>query len=124
MRRLFTVAAVVAFALPAVASAQAGQLESAPVLAPVPTTVAPTPAPDATVRADVAGIQRHDEAVDAHVVNSAAAASGLHQGQGVALMVVGGAAMVGGLIVGHDAGTAIAIGGLAIGLVGLYQYVR
>lgn len=131
MRRLFAAAAVIAFALPAAAFAQAN---GAPALAPapVPAEVTPVPAPPTTARpvaramarADVAGIQRHEDATDTHTIDAAAASTGLHQGEGVALMVVGGAAMVGGLIVGGDAGTAIAIGGLAIGLVGLYQYVR
>lgn len=80
------------------------------------------PAPAALVRADVAGIQpAHDNAPLR--VNSAAS-SGLHQGQGVALMAVGGAGLVAGLLIGDDAGTAVALGGLAVGLVGLYQYVR
>jgi hypothetical protein len=39
-------------------------------------------------------------------------------------MVVGGAAFVGGLLVGDDAGTAIAVVGLGIGLYGLYLYMR
>ena len=45
-------------------------------------------------------------------------------GQPVALMVVGGAALIAGLIIGGDAGTAIAIGGAVAGLIGLYQYMQ
>ena len=45
-------------------------------------------------------------------------------GQPVALMVVGGAALLTGLIIGDDAGTAIAVGGVVVGLVGLYQYLQ
>ncbi|NUS46007.1 MAG: hypothetical protein HOQ15_00230 [Gemmatimonadaceae bacterium] len=45
-------------------------------------------------------------------------------GQPVALMVVGGAALVVGLIIGGGAGTAIAVGGAVAGLVGLYQYLQ
>jgi len=135
MRRLFTVAATVALALPAAAFAQSGNATAfadAPAAAIVATTpvpaaapvTAPVTAPAAMVRADVAGIQQHEDVADAHTVNTVAASTGLHQGQGVALMVVGGAAMLGGLIIGGDGGTAIAVGGLAVGLVGLYQYVR
>lgn len=40
------------------------------------------------------------------------------------LMVVGGAAFVGGLLIGDDAGTAIAVAGLGIGIYGLYLYLR
>lgn len=126
MRRLFATAAIIAFALPTAAFAQS---EAAPSLAPEPVpaaiaTAPASPAPAAMVHADVAGIQHQNDAADAHAVNTVAAAGGLHQGQGMALMVVGGAAMVGGLLIGGDGGSAIAIGGLAVGLVGLYQYVR
>jgi hypothetical protein len=75
------------------------------------------------VRSDVAGIRTSANA-NAPLVVSTAAASGLHQGEGVALMAVGGAGLIAGLLIGDSAGTAVAIGGLAVGLVGLYQYVR
>lgn len=45
-------------------------------------------------------------------------------GQPVALMVVGGAGLLTGLIIGGDAGTAIAVGGAVVGLIGLYQYLQ
>ncbi|MEO7711789.1 MAG: hypothetical protein ABIV10_02590 [Gemmatimonadaceae bacterium] len=45
-------------------------------------------------------------------------------GQPVALMVVGGAALIAGLLIGGGAGTAIAIGGAVAGLIGLYQYMQ
>jgi hypothetical protein len=45
-------------------------------------------------------------------------------GQPVALMVVGGAALLAGLIIGDDAGTVIAVGGALIGLYGLYEYLQ
>lgn len=124
MRRLFATAALIAALAPAAAFAQDGT----PALAAtstVPVAVETTPAPAATpsmARADVAGIQVRHDAADAHTVTTAA--SGLHEGQGAALMVVGGAALVAGLLIGGDAGSAVAIGGLAVGLVGLYQYVR
>ncbi|NUO94229.1 MAG: hypothetical protein HOQ14_07085, partial [Gemmatimonadaceae bacterium] len=54
----------------------------------------------------------------------AAAAPRGGYGQPVALMVVGGAALVVGLIIGGGAGTAIAVGGAVAGLVGLYQYLQ
>jgi len=68
------------------------------------------------VRPDVAGINVKADANAPLAVNTAAAA-GLHQGKGVALMAVGGAGLVAGLLIGDSAGTAIAIGGLAVGLV-------
>ena len=45
-------------------------------------------------------------------------------GEPMALMVVGGAALLAGLIIGGDAGTVLAVGGVIIGLYGLYQYLR
>lgn len=45
-------------------------------------------------------------------------------GQPVALMVVGGAALLAGLIIGGGAGTAIAVGGAVIGLYGLYEFLQ
>lgn len=45
-------------------------------------------------------------------------------GQSKALMIVGGAALVAGLIIGDDAGALLAVGGAVVGLYGLYQFVR
>ncbi len=45
-------------------------------------------------------------------------------GPNIALMAVGGAAMVTGLIIGGDGGYAIAAGGVVVGLIGLYRYLR
>lgn len=45
-------------------------------------------------------------------------------GPDVALMGVGAAAVIVGLLIGGDGGTALAIGGGALGLVGLYRYLR
>ena len=45
-------------------------------------------------------------------------------GQDVALMVVGVGAMVAGAIIGDEAGTIIIIGGAAMALWGLYNYLE
>lgn len=45
-------------------------------------------------------------------------------GSNFALMGVGAAGVVIGLLVGGDGGAAIAIGGGVLGLVGLYRYIR
>lgn len=45
-------------------------------------------------------------------------------GRGTGLMIVGGAALLAGLIIGGGAGTAIAVGGTAVGLYGLYLWVQ
>lgn len=64
-------------------------------------------APASTDRALLAGVQQ-----------------GRNVGQSKALMIVGGAALVAGLIIGDDAGALLAVGGAVVGLYGLYQFVR
>lgn len=39
-------------------------------------------------------------------------------------MIVGGVAILTGIIVGGSAGYAISIGGAVVGLIGLYQYLQ
>lgn len=90
---------------PAAPTASRSALETAPTLGP-------------TVDAARSGV-RHAEAP----VTAAPARHG-NYGQPVALMVVGGAAVLTGLIIGGGAGGAIAVGGAIIGLVGLYQYLQ
>ena len=57
-------------------------------------------------------------------LKTAAQARRRGMGQPVALMVVGGAALLTGLIIGGDAGTVIAVSGALIGLYGLYEYLQ
>jgi hypothetical protein len=45
-------------------------------------------------------------------------------GQPLALMLVGGAAVVVGLLIGDTGGNLLAFGGAIVGLVGLYQFLR
>jgi hypothetical protein len=47
-----------------------------------------------------------------------------HQGQDVALMVVGVGAMIAGAIIGDTPGTIILIGGVGMALFGLYHYLE
>ncbi len=46
------------------------------------------------------------------------------QGQATALMIVGGAAVLTGLVIGGGAGYAISVGGAVVGLIGLYEYLQ
>jgi hypothetical protein len=48
----------------------------------------------------------------------------LGAGQNIALMAVGAAGLITGLIIGKGAGTVIAVGGAVVGLYGLYQYLQ
>ncbi len=50
--------------------------------------------------------------------------AGANVGPDLALMGVGAAAVVAGLLIGGDGGHAVAIGGAVMGLVGLYRYMR
>lgn len=107
--------AAVAIATPAGAQ---NALAPAPVAAPAAAPSAATPAPvGPTIDAAVVGV-RH-----APVAAAAQSRRGGY-GQPIALMVVGGAAVIVGLIIGGGAGTAIAIGGAVAGLIGLYQYLQ
>lgn len=45
-------------------------------------------------------------------------------GQSKAMMIVGGAGLIAGLIIGGDAGTVVAVAGAAVGLFGLYNYLK
>jgi len=74
-----------------------------------------------TVTASVVGIRRAETAK-----TLAAPKSGAHMGAGqnVALMVVGGAALIIGAVIGGTAGVLIAVAGAAIGLYGLYNFVQ
>jgi hypothetical protein len=113
-----TAALLLALALSHSAAAQA----PAALLAPTslaPTSLAPTSlAP--TLAATRAGFS-FDEAPPA-TVNVSAARMGRREGRALAL--VGGAAVIAGILIGDDAGTVIAIGGAGIGLYGLYIWQR
>lgn len=71
--------------------------------------------------ASVAGVRLQVTTDDAP--RPAALAAG-RSGRGQALAIVGGAAFLGGLLIGDDAGTAIAIGGLVVGIYGLWLWLN
>jgi hypothetical protein len=96
--------------------AAAQSLAPAPATAPVAPVAEPTTGP--TLAAASVAVRHAESPV------TAAPARRAGYGQPVALMVVGGAALLTGLIIGDSAGTAIAVGGAVVGLVGLYQYLQ
>ena len=115
-------------ALAAVAAAAA-----TPLHAQQPSPAANTPSEPVRSQSAAAGPTIERAAVGARPLshgdaNTEAAEAALQQrlglGQARALMIVGFAAVVIGLIVGDDAGTLIAIGGAAVGLYGLYHYLK
>lgn len=104
MRVLLSLAMLVAFAfIPSLAHAQAGP----------------------TMAAAQAGIPSHVLTEDVTAQEAAErAAHGAGLGTGGALMIVGGAAFVTGLIIGGGAGTALAVGGVLVAAYGLYLFLK
>lgn len=100
--------------------APSDQNAPAPSVAPAAVVTEPVGPTESASRAGIAPLSSKDAntqmmpMVDQH----------MGAGQNIALMVVGGAALVTGLLIGGGAGAAVAIGGAAIGLVGLYGYVK
>ena len=107
--------ASVAIATPAGAQAA---LAPAPVTAAAAAPVTTTPASVGPTMDAASVAVRHTPVADATQARRGS------YGQPIALMVVGGAAVIVGLIIGGGAGTAIAIGGAVAGLIGLYQYLQ
>jgi hypothetical protein len=112
-RSLIAIAAIAALAVTSPAAVAFGQ-KPAPAKATV-SSAGPT------VAASTVGIRRTAEASKAA---APAAEPRLGAGRNVALMVVGGAALIIGAVIGGTAGVLIAVGGAAVGLYGLYYFVQ
>jgi hypothetical protein len=89
---------------------------------PVSTT-APAPQAGPTMQSLRVGLQPQSSA-STETMAAAAQRRGAGFGQGEALMIVGGAAILVGAVVGGDGGQIIMIGGAVIGLVGLYKFLQ
>jgi hypothetical protein len=74
-----------------------------------------------TISANTAGIRAP---TSARSLNARAADNHMGAGENVALMVVGGAALIVGAVIGGTPGLLIAIGGAVIGLYGLYHFIQ
>jgi hypothetical protein len=77
-----------------------------------------------TLQAAAVGFKLSDTKVDAATKVTAAPIVRRHQGQDIALMVVGVGAMIAGALIGDAPGTIIIIGGAAMALFGLYHYLE
>ena len=87
-----------------------------------PTTTGST---GASAAAEGPSLESSAVAVRHQPSTEAAPAAARHgTGQPEALMIVGGAAILVGLLIGGGPGYAIAVGGAVVGLVGLYQYLQ
>ena len=77
--------------------------------------------------AAVRGPSTSSARVAAHAISTSRGASPVFQDKkpkrSVVFMIVGGAALVVGAVIGDDAGTIVMLGGAAIGLYGLYRYL-
>jgi len=103
------------------AAALAVMTSSAVVAAQSPAAMHTRQSVGPTVTANTAGIRAPAEA---RVLNARTADPHMGAGQNVALMVVGGAAIIIGAIIGETAGLLIAVAGAAIGLYGLYHFIQ
>jgi hypothetical protein len=91
-------------------------------VAPVATTAAPAaPMAGPTVTNLTAGYRSVADASTEMTWNNQRRGK---NGTGPVLAIVGGAAVIGGLLIGDSAGTAIAVGGLVMGLIGLYLWLK
>jgi len=97
-------------------------LRAVPQQAAAPTAEATVARPVGASKVSLRSAVHARENVGPLVVNAAAQRANIGQSQ--ALMVVGGAALIVGAIIGDDPGTIIMVGGAVIGLYGLYQYLQ
>lgn len=120
LRPLFAVTAVLAFAAPVSAQQVAFADPANEPAIEVPETVSAIfPGPTAGGAALMAPLT-----VTSLDAVPAVFATRQRTSHNVTLMIVGGAGLVVGSLVGGDAGTVIMIGGGAVLLVGLYRYLR
>lgn len=126
VRARLAVLALAIFAAPAGAQAVNG---SALLAAPAPAVEAPSVQAGASAVDVAAGPRLAAMPLAAHRAESTGplrmmAPQHANMGQAKALMIVGAAAFVAGAIIGDTPGTIIMVGGAAVGLVGLYQYLQ
>jgi hypothetical protein len=100
------------------ATPDAAVAEIAPVVAP---PIPDAPATGPTMASATLGYNSATEATTEMTWNNQQRAK---NNSGPVLAIVGGAALIGGLLIGDDAGTAIAVGGLIMGLIGLYLWLK
>ena len=119
--------ALAAFAALAVNAAPAGaQSVSQNDSTPTPAVAATQSQPDSNT--DLRGPRLTNARVAAHAESAPIGAAPVIQNRGsnrnsVALMAVGGAALVIGAVIGDDAGTIVMLGGAVVGLYGLYLFL-
>jgi hypothetical protein len=127
-----TMLASSALPLAAQSAAQAGLLDTSVALAPVavaPTSTVNDSASNAASATTMRGPTMASARVASHAITStrgeapAVIQNRTSNRNSVALMIVGGAALVVGAVIGDDAGTLVMLGGAAVGLWGLYLFL-
>jgi hypothetical protein len=118
-------------ALTAISSAAPAQVAMVtaptPIAATTPGTAVPVASPDQAVGPQLGGTQaglRTRTAAPSLDVARAAVQPPIARKRGVPQMIIGGAALIGGAIIGDDVGTLVMLGGLGYGLYGLYLYLH
>jgi hypothetical protein len=96
---------------------------AAPPLHAQAASVAANPAPGPRYENQRAGFTAQDQSTAQLQMNAAAKGPFGSKQNGKIATIVGGAAMIGGLIIGDDAGYAIAVGGLIVGVLGLWTWL-
>ena len=122
LRAFFTVAAALAIALPV--SAQQtwftdGDAEAPTAVSMQTSSIFPGP----SVASAALTLPASQLTFDPSLVESPAAMRA-PSAQNTTLMIVGGAALVIGAVIGGDAGTIFMVGGGVIGLIGLYRHLQ
>jgi len=112
-RRIALLCSLLAVATPAIASQVHAQVAS----------VASNPAPGPRYENLRAGFTAQEQSTAELKMNAAAKGPFGSKKNGRVAMIVGGAAIIGGLLVDDDAGNVIAVSGLVIGLLGLWTYL-
>lgn len=123
--RIVLAASVALAASGAPAQAQqslASHTPPADVAAPQRAQAAPAPTPAGPTMDAASVAVRQPVTTETRAPNAAPRRAGY--GQPIALVVVGGAALLAGLIIGGGAGTAIAVGGAVVGLYGLFEFLQ
>jgi hypothetical protein len=128
--RLFAAAAFAALTsgaapLAAQSATQLDVRDASPALSAI--SIVPT-SPTDSVSVVTRGPSVASARVASHAISSARSAPPVIQNRptqrrSVALMIVGGAALVVGAVIGDDAGTIVMLGGAGIGLYGLYMFL-
>jgi hypothetical protein len=119
---LFTIL-VVFLAVPATRGHAQADLAPTPAASESDATTRGGPRADA-VRVGIARSATDATARSAHAVAAPPLVQAASRERGRTMMLVGGVVFLGGLLIGDDVGTAIAVTGLVIGVWGFYQLIR